>query len=189
MQENRLAVSSLVLGLALAPAALLAAPITVRGVVFDDRNNDGIRQANEPGLAGVGVSDQHAVVSTASDGTYELATDTDAAFVSVTTPDGWRSRGLFWRPLSGGANQSQPDRPPIDFALTRGSASRSFTFIHASDTHLSEASLPRIRRLREMVAAAHPDFVLLTGDLVKDALRVTEPIARGYYEMVVAELA
>jgi len=46
-----------------------------------------------------------------------------------------------------------------------------------------------MRLLRDLVAERRPDFVLLTGDLVRDALRVHEPEARGYYEMVVAELA
>ena len=41
--------------------------------------------------------------------------------------------------------------------------------------------------MREKVKALRPDFVLITGDLVRDALRVPEAEARGYYEMFVAE--
>ena len=51
---------------------------------------------------------------------------------------------------------------------------RDFSFIHASDTHVSAQSLPRLQRLRAIVDEQKPDFVLVTGDLVRDALRVGE---------------
>jgi 3',5'-cyclic AMP phosphodiesterase CpdA len=40
-----------------------------------------------------------------------------------------------------------------------------------------------------MVDSLRPAFVILTGDLVRDALRVTEEEARGYYELFTRELA
>ena len=64
----------------------------------------------------------------------------------------------------------------------------SFTFIHASDTHLSEQSLPRLTKLRSMVDSLRPAFMLVTGDLVKDALRVSEKEATSLYEMYVREI-
>ncbi len=39
-----------------------------------------------------------------------------------------------------------------------------------------------------MVDSLQPDFVLLTGDLIRDALRVPEDVARGYYELLESEL-
>ena len=33
-----------------------------------------------------------------------------------------------------------------------------------------------------------PAFVIISGDLVRDALRVREPEARGYYELLESEL-
>jgi hypothetical protein len=43
--------------------------------------------------------------------------------------------------------------------------------------------------MREMVDSLQPAFVLITGDLVRDALRVPEEEARGYYELLERELA
>ncbi|MCX6944093.1 MAG: hypothetical protein NT173_04930, partial [Opitutales bacterium] len=52
-------------------SAAVAAP--VHGVVFDDRNGNGGRDAGEPGLAGVGVSDGRTVVPTDAAGGYAFA--------------------------------------------------------------------------------------------------------------------
>ena len=45
------------------------------------------------------------------------------------------------------------------------------------------------RAVRAIASARTPDFVLMTGDLVKDALRVSEAEATGYYAMYQAEIA
>ncbi len=45
-----------------------------------------------------------------------------------------------------------------------------------------------MQKLREIVEATKPDFVLITGDLVKDALRVSEKEASGYYELYKKEI-
>jgi Icc protein len=63
----------------------------------------------------------------------------------------------------------------------------TFTFIHASDTHVSTQSVARLQQLRSIVEARRPDFVLVTGDLVRDALRVGEEEARGYYDLYMEE--
>jgi Icc protein len=77
----------------------------------------------------------------------------------------------------------------IDFPLVRSELGSSFSFIHASDVHLSEETLPRLRQVREIVERQRPAFVLMTGDLVHDALRVDEAEARSYYELFLREIA
>jgi predicted phosphodiesterase len=187
------AAAGALLSVAAAPAgppagAPAAAPRhSVAGVVFEDANGDGRRDAGEAGIPGVVVSDQHAVVATDKDGRYalEVASQSDAT-VFVSLPDGWSASGRFWRTIGAGAETASA----ADFGLLRrASEGTPFTFLHASDTHLDRESLPRLRRLREMVAAQHPDFVLLTGDLVRDSLRVGEEQARPLFEMVATELA
>jgi Icc protein len=156
-------------------------PTPVTGVVFEDANGNGRRDTGERGLGGVAVSNQHEVVQTAADGTYTLPRPGfGVAFVSV--PDGYRTVGRFWRtvPLSGA-------REPVDFALQPHATQTTFTFIHASDTHVSTQSVARLQQLRSIVEARRPDFVLVTGDLVRDALRVGEEEARGYYDLYVEE--
>jgi hypothetical protein len=167
-------------------ASPLAAPAQggtgVSGVVFADRNGNGVRDGGEPGVAGVAVSDQAEVVATGADGSFRLA-GRPHGVVFVSVPDGYRSVGPFWRTV-GPADSSSA---PIAFALRAAPAAGEFTFVHASDTHASEASLPRLVRLRALVDSLRPAFVLITGDLVRDALRVPEAEARGYYELFEGE--
>ncbi len=152
----------------------------VVGVVFLDANGNGSREAGERGLSGIAVSDQANVVFTDDRGQFALPTDPPYGIVFVSTPDTLQAVGTFWRRLSNTAD--------LTFAMRRHPRARSFTFVHASDTHLSDTSLPRLERLRQLVDSLQPAFVLVTGDLVRDALRVSDSVATSYYEMLVAEL-
>ncbi|HEX4936064.1 MAG TPA: metallophosphoesterase [Gemmatimonadaceae bacterium] len=148
----------------------------VTGMVFDDANGNGRRDPSERGVAGVVVSDQDSVVVTGADGSYRLTSDfrTGVAFVSV--PSGYRAGDRFWVAVG-------PTTTSADFALRRTPPRRRLTLLHASDTHIAPASLPRMARLRALIDSLRPDLVLITGDLVRDALRVGEGEARGYYEL------
>src|SRR5262245_29131553 len=167
------------LRIALAAAALTAATLTaaqtarpVTGTVFLDRNGNGARDAGEPPLPEVVVSNQLASVKTGPDGRFSLdGPGLGVVFVSI--PRGHRTVGRFWRRAD----------EPADFPLAPAPAAESFSFVHASDTHISDESLPRVRRLGEILAERRPEFVLVSGDLVKDALRVGEAEATRYYEM------
>ena len=150
----------------------------VSGVVFDDTNRNGAQDAGEPGIAGVPVSNQDAVVTTDAKGAFRL-TGAGTGVVFVSTPDGYRAVGPFWR--------ATDSSRPLAFALTRDRAGTEMTFIHASDTHISPTSLPRTQRLRALVDSVGPGLLLITGDLIRDALRVPEAEAVGYYELFVKE--
>jgi predicted MPP superfamily phosphohydrolase len=150
------------------------------GVVFEDLNGNGVRDTGEPGVPGVAVSDQDTVVLTAANGAYRIASR-GADIVFVSTPDGYRAVGSFWHTGDPGT--------PIVFALARAARGRELTFVHASDTHISPASAGRTRRLRALEDSIHPDFLLITGDLVRDALRVGEAEATGYYTLFMHEMA
>jgi hypothetical protein len=153
---------------------------SVTGVVFEDTNRDGQRDPGERGLAGIAVSNQREVVRTAADGSYSLPHPAyGIAFVSL--PDGYAAVENFWRRVSSSANR-------VDFALAPRPTSGSFTFIHASDTHVSAQNIGRLQQLRAIVERQRPDFVLVTGDLVRDALRVGEAEARGYYDLYTQEV-
>jgi hypothetical protein len=162
---------------------------TARGVVFDDANGNGRRDPGEAGVPGVAVSDQFKVRVTAADGSFDFeevnGLHFDAQVIFVSVPDGWAPSGPFWHPQT---KQVQV-RQQHDFGLRRTPAAGEFTFLHASDTHLDTASLPRMQRLRALVEQQRPAFVLISGDLIRDALRVGEAPARAQYEMLRAELA
>jgi hypothetical protein len=169
-------ISSLLLLLALGSGHHGTADVS--GVVFNVVNRNGTQDAGEAGIAGVVVSNQDAVVTTDAKGEFHLA-GTGTGVVFVSTPNDYRAVGAFWRPADAAR--------PLAFALTRNPAGAELTFIHASDTHISPASLPRTQRLRALVDSIGPGLLLITGDLVRDALRVPETEAVGYYELFAKE--
>ena len=154
-------------------ARVPSAVIQVSGTVFDDRNGNGQKEPTEPGLGGVSVSDQDQVVTTATDGTYRLTSAGTSGVLFVSLPDGFRSDS-WWRPITA-------DQRSADFPLRQAPQPAEFTFVHASDTHVSSATRYRMQRMRALVDSIQPAFVIVTGDLVKDALRVSETEATGYY--------
>jgi hypothetical protein len=167
--------------LSVSPAVpLLAQKPLVEGSVFVDVNRNGRRDPGERGLANVTVSNQDAVVATDAAGDFRIERGpNDVVFVSV--PDDHRVVGRFWRNVADGAR--------VEFALTPARAPAVFTFAHASDTHIAPASLDRTQRLRTIVDSMRPAFVLIAGDLVRDALRVSEAEATSYYDLFMQELA
>jgi hypothetical protein len=177
----RLAVVSLALPL----SVFLTAPFRaqkplVQGSVFVDQNRNGRRDPGERGLANVSVSNQDAVVATDSAGEFGIERGpNDIVFVSV--PGDYQVVGRFWRNVVDGP-------PRVAFALAPASAPKVFTFAHASDTHIAPASVERTRRLRTIVDSMRPAFLLVAGDLVRDALRVPEAEARSYYDLFMQEL-
>jgi len=150
----------------------------VSGVVFLDANRNGAQDAGEAGIAGVAVSNQDAVVTTDARGAFRLP-GPGTGVVFVSTPNEYRAVGPFWR--------AADTARPLSFALVRNPAGAELTFIHASDTHISQQSLPRTQRLRSLVDSVNPGLVLITGDLVRDALRVPEAEATGYYDLFMKE--
>ncbi|MEO7999432.1 MAG: metallophosphoesterase [Gemmatimonadaceae bacterium] len=176
----RLSAATLALPFALFVAAPVCAQTSlVQGSVFADQNRNGRRDPGERGLANVSVSNQDAVVTTDSAGEFRIARGpNDIVFVSA--PDNYQSVGRFWRSVS-----DSPTR--VEFALIPARSPDVFTFAHASDTHISPASVNRTQRLRTLVDSMRPAFVLIAGDLVKDALRVSETEATSYYDLFMQE--
>ena len=169
------------LGGVLAMSLLAVAPAAaqVSGVVYHDRNGNGQRDAGEPGAARVVISNQMESVTSDSSGAFRLGgPGTGVVFISV--PDGFRATTRFWQ---------RSDTSAIAFGLTTIPSQDAVTFIHASDTHIEPRSVPRLDRLRAIIDSVHPAFVLVTGDLTRDALRVPEAEARGYYELYLRETA
>src|SRR5262245_23391810 len=129
-------------------STLVAQSTAVTGNVFLDANANGTRDPGEAGIARVVVSNQMQSVQTSASGEFRL----DGAgygLIFVSVPDGYRAVGAFYK---------QAGNESLQFPLTRVPSATSFTFIHASDTHLDSASLPRMRRLQALVDSIKPDF-------------------------------
>jgi hypothetical protein len=158
------------------PQSQVSGPLA--GVVFEDRDRDGDRDPGEPGLANVVVCSRSDCSETDADGTYEVQVEPGYQVVWVSLPDGFRANRGFFRRVP-----ADPFEWLVNFPLESSSATTEFRFLHASDTHLDEESLPRFQLLKEIAVAQGVDFVLVTGDLVRDALRVSEETARARYEL------
>jgi hypothetical protein len=147
--------------------------------VFDDRNGNGTRDPGERPIPGVVISNQRDVAPTDAAGSARLERGpTGIVFLSV--PNGYRSVGSFWRTPA-------PADSQLTFALQPAPAPRTFTFVHASDPHIAPQNVDRTRRLRQLVDSIRPDFTIITGDLIFDAMSQQEPRARSFFELFEAE--
>jgi len=151
----------------------------ITGQVFVDANGNGLRDKNEEGLKGVVISDQVSTAETDANGAYQLNAR-GYGFVFASVPGGYSASKSSWQKIAAST--------AIDFPLVKTSNRQEFRFIHASDTHISEKSIDRMTKLRALVDEVKPDFVLVTGDLVRGALRVSEREASGYYELYLQEI-
>ena len=86
----------------------------ISGIVFDDTNRNGTRDAGERGVAGVAVSNQDTVVTTDASGAFRMSSE-GTGVIFVSTPNAYRPVGPWWRP----ANSAKP----LSFALTREQSS------------------------------------------------------------------
>jgi hypothetical protein len=157
--------------------SLLAAALGARGVVYDDANANGRRDRAERGLARVVVTDGIGLALTEADGAYALPPST-ARRVFVVVPGDRRAVGPWHRPPSEAA----------DFALARDPAPAVWRFAHLSDTHVHEGNAPRLRAALAL-AAARARLAVVSGDLIKDALRVGEHAARAQYALYAEAVA
>jgi predicted MPP superfamily phosphohydrolase len=157
------------------------AQTTITGTVFIDQNNNGTPDNGEAGVAGVAVSDQATVTVTDASGKYQITTSAGRTFIMISLPSGHKATQGTWKKIDG--------NKPIHFGLTKVAQPVEFSFIHASDTHISEKSVDRTVKLRNLTDKLKPNFVLVCGDLVRDALRVPEEEAKRYYELYVENIS
>ena len=154
----------------------------ISGIVFHDVNKNGIRDNGEAGIQGVVVSDQVNVVKTDNQGRYQIDRASGNGIIMISLPNEYQAVNSFWKKMDAGNSGS------IDFPLFKVNQPLEFSFIHASDTHISDKNLDRMEKLRNTIDKTKPNFVLVTGDLVRDALRVSEKEATGYYELYLQEI-
>jgi hypothetical protein len=148
----------------------------IEGTVFNDRNGNGLREQNESGLSNVVVSDQISFAITNQDGYFSIDTNSEFPFLFISQPSGYVGKYYY------------PKASKMNFPLQQAKDQEHFKFIHASDTHIDSLNLPRMQRFRQMADSIGAEFIIISGDLIRDALRVDEATARNYFEMFVAEM-
>jgi hypothetical protein len=122
---------AIAVGLVVTPA--LAAAGAVRGQVYVDENRDGRPSAGEGGVAGAVVGFETTVFTrTDDDGRFELSAP-GAGFVWVRVPDGFVPAPVYQRVGVGGDLEVDLGLTP----LTAQEAAAPFTFVVASDSHMT----------------------------------------------------
>jgi outer membrane protein assembly factor BamB len=157
-----------------APPPPSRAPRVAAGTVFRDLNGDGRRDPQEPGIAGVGVSDGLQVTLTGPDGRYRLEVAPEVVpEVFITIPAGYRKTHRFFRKVPAG-----PGEAVLDFGLRPlepGEAETSFAQV--SDVHVGGGKpvndLLGLRAAFREIADLpdRPAFILGTGDLTDGSSR------------------
>jgi hypothetical protein len=203
-RARRLALAVIVAALAtdLAPCEVEAATgedariEIARGVVFHDRNRNGIRDRFERGLRGVAVSNGREVVRTDWRGRYRLPVDDDAivfvvkprGYATPLSPDRLPRFHYIHKPAgspphlrSPGVAPSGPLPDAIDFPLIRVRESDRFRVLVFGDTQpytIGEVDL-LARDLIEPLIGNDVAFGMTLGDLVGDDLALFEPLNRA----------
>lgn len=198
--SNRIRVNRrFVAGLLIAAASpALATEIT--GVVFEDLNADGVRQAPERGLGGVAVSDGTQVVRTDDSGRYTLTIDPDDAVVFVIKPRGYQvpldaqniPRGYHIHKPEGspddgfvfpGVEPTGPLPESVDFALRPVEEPNAFTVLAFGDPQpytIEQVDFFRREVIDPLLAPEgnthRAAFGISLGDLVGDDLELFHPL-------------
>ena len=172
-----------------------AAIQTAVGVVFDDRNGNGSRDAEEPGIKDIRVSNGAQIVRTNATGRYELPIDNDA-IIFVIKPRDWATPlnrdhlpqfYYIHKPNGSPANFRFPGVAPtgplpesIDFPLRRRVEPERFKAIMFGDpqpSNIAQVEYMSHDVIEQIITEeAHgAAFGVTLGDIVFDDLNVMEP--------------
>ncbi len=171
-------------------------PGWAKGSVFHDLDGDGERAANEPGIAGVAVSNGRDVVRSDAAGRYRLGVDDDT-ILFVVKPGGWRTplsperlpRFHYIHKPAGsppglhfpGVAPTGPLPASIDFPLTpqpEGDAFRVIVFGDTQPYDLEQIDFLSRDVIGELIGS-DAAFGFTLGDLVGDDLALFEPLNRA----------
>ncbi|HRX83549.1 MAG TPA: calcineurin-like phosphoesterase C-terminal domain-containing protein [Phycisphaerae bacterium] len=198
-QTGGIGIFTTAIGLAtavLAASQPAAADDTARGVVYEDRNGNQQRDADEPGIAGVAVTNQEQVVVTDADGAYALPV-TDDTIIFVVKPTGYavpvsdQQLPRFYyihRPAGSppfkfpGIAPTGPLPASIDFPLTREEEPENFSVVVFADPQPQTGQ--EVDYVRDDVVSplvgTDAKFGITVGDIMFDNLSLF-----GYYNKIV----
>jgi len=172
-------------------ASGLAAQQTATGVVFEDTNANGTRDAGERGVAGVAVSNGRDVVVTDSEGRYEIEIDDDT-IIFITKPANYAvpldehnlPQFYYIHKPAGSPAYYYPGVPPtgdlpdsVDFALIPQEPKTNFRAVFLADMQpQTEQELDYLRQtLFPELAGQNFAFGVNLGDIMFDNLEVFDP--------------
>lgn len=133
------------------------------GIVFEDKNLNGIQDPSEKGLEGVPVSDGLHVVKTDSRGYFQLPGHQRERFIFVTTPDNYMPVQNHYLPI-------EKAKDSYSFGLKRYRAtdkSGAHRFVHISDTEIFNTQNHEdwVNGLKQYANNEQIGFMICTGDI------------------------
>lgn len=152
---------------AVAATAPAPAAATMAGAVFEDGNGNGVRDASEPGIPGVRISNGRDIVATDADGSYRIAMRPEAPVFAIKPAGrafGRRDDGLP-------ASWSDDATRPFDVALSLARDTRGpLQVLLFTDPQVkSEADVGYYRRdIVEPLRGTGARLGLTLGDLAND---------------------
>tara|TARA_B100001123_G_scaffold176434_1_gene202391 strand:+ start:657 stop:3284 length:2628 start_codon:yes stop_codon:yes gene_type:complete len=160
------------------PPLGLARPrmIKATGHVYEDSNANGRRDANEPALPDVMVSDGERVLRTSGDGAYHFEMRMDEnphyRFVVATRPTGYRPTGEYFLRIPFAEDRTEYSRD-FGFIHDESSKQRNFWFITASDSQFTSTGemIPTAKDYAQITSTprsltlGRPAFLATAGDL------------------------
>ncbi|MCS6918628.1 MAG: calcineurin-like phosphoesterase family protein [Fimbriimonadales bacterium] len=177
------------LGLLLLSLAGAFAQQFATGVVFHDRNRNGIRDAGEPGVPNVLVSNQREVVKTDAQGRYRLPVGDDT-IIFVVKPRGWMTpvsennvpRFYYVHKPNGSIRVQYGGAPPtgalpasVDFPLYPQRESDRYSALMFGDTQprdMTEVFYIGRDVVRELIGTKEAAFGVVLGDVLFDDLNL-----------------
>jgi hypothetical protein len=173
-------------------AVAQSATSSARGSVYHDKNGNEVRDAGEPGLAGIQVSNGREVVATGPDGSWELPASDDTIFF-VIKPRGWMTpvdednvpRYFYIHKPKGspkmqyaGSKPTGPLPASIDFPLYPQRESNQFEVLLFGDSQpysLKDVNYYARDIIPELIGT-QASFGMTLGDIVGDHLWLFEPV-------------
>lgn len=162
-----------------------ASPHFVKGIVCEDRNSNSLCDADEPGIAGVMVSNQREVALTDKNGYYQLPVE-EEMIVFITKPAGYDlpldennlPRFYYIHYPDGsptlefsGLEPTGPLPESVDFGLIPSEKKDSFTAVVLADPTLREQAIPYYRDgVISELSDVKADFAMVLGDIMADNL-------------------
>ena len=148
----------------------------VKGIVFEDRNVNGIQDIGEIGLPDILVSNGLTVTITNETGNYFLPREGD--FIFITTPSNYTPSTSWYKNLP-------EDNLNFGLSFAPDKDSKQFTFVQITDIHLDAIEEHKVffeKAIRE-INKINPAFVIATGDLVFAAESATISQAKEWYNI------
>lgn len=176
----------------LLPAANCFSAGEAKGIVYHDKNGNGVRDKGEPGIPGAPVSNQEQVVTTDAEGRWSLPYDDDTIFF-VIKPSGWttpldeynlpefyyihKPNGSPANFRYAGVEPTGPLPESIDFALTPQEEPEKFKAIFFGDpqpSDLDEIGYIAHDAIAELIGT-DAKFGVTLGDIINNNLDLFRP--------------